>query len=204
MAAGQTNRSLLATNYLGLIGLCFRQSLTGEVVATNVVDIGVLNEAPDLGLLQVVNIVVVGGTKVGAETAVVTGDNNTATAGLNGGVDTVFDTETSSLDSIAENGRVLVLAGTAEVDDAVLGEDVLGTTGTVLGGTTSNQLSFVVVEEILVEGKVLLLSENSIVGLEAVLVEKLLVADSLDVCEIISTEFWAPRQLGLRLGPPAN
>lgn len=155
---------------------------TGEVEATNVENISVLSKSPDLGLLQVVEAVEVGSTEVSAEGAVVAGDDGTAAASLLLGVDTVLDTETGGLAGIAESGGVLVVTDAAEVDDAVGREDVLGTTGAVLGGTTGNQLRLVVVEEVLVEGLVLVLGEDGIVGLELVLVEELLVAESLDVC----------------------
>lgn len=153
----------------------------GEVVATNIVDIGVLDEAPDLGLLQVVQVVVVGSAELSAQRAVVTSDDNTAAASLLLGVDTVLDAEASGLDSIVKDGRVLIVTDTTEVDDAVLGENVLGTTGRVLGSTTSDELGVVVVEQVLVQRGVLVLGEDGIVSLEGVLVEKLLVADSLDV-----------------------
>lgn len=150
--------------------------------ATDVVHLGVLDELPDLGLLQVVQVVVVGSTEVGAQASVVASDDGTAAASLLLRVDTVLDTEASGLDGIVEDGRVLVVASTADVDDAVGREDVLGTSGTVLGSTTGDELGIVVVEKVLVERNVLLLGEDGIVGLETVLVEKGLVTDSLDVC----------------------
>lgn len=112
---------------------------------TNVVDLGVLNELPDLRLLQVINIIMVGSTKVGAETSVVAGDDGTTSAGLLLGVDSVLDSEASLLDSIVENGRVLVVTGTTKVDNAVGRKDVLGTSSTVLSSTTGNELGVVVV-----------------------------------------------------------
>ncbi len=152
--------------------------------ATNVEDIGVLGKSPDLGLLQVVKVVVVGGTEIGAEGAVVAGNDGAAAAGGVLGVDTVLDAEAGGLDGIVEGGGVLVVTDAAEVDDAVGGEDVLGATGAVLGGAAGNQLGLVVVEQVLVEGDVLLLGEDGVVGLELVLVEELLVTDSLDVCRM--------------------
>lgn len=47
----------------------------------------------------------------------------------------------------------------------------LGTTGSVLGGTTGDQLS-VPGEEVLIDAHVLLLSEDSIVGLQAILLKE--------------------------------
>jgi hypothetical protein len=148
---------------------------------TDVVDLSVLNELPDLGLLQVVKIVVVGSTEISAQASVVTSDDGTATAGLLLRIDTVLNSKASSLDSIVENGRVLVVTSTTDVDDTVGRKDVLGTSSTVLSSTASNELGIVVVEEILVEREVLLLSEDGIVGLEAVLVQKSLITLSLDV-----------------------
>lgn len=152
------------------------------MVTTNVVHVGILNEAPNLRLLQVIEIIVVGGTKISAQASVVAGNDYTATTSLLLRVDTVLDAETSSLDGIVHDGRVLVITSTAKIDNTVGGQDVLGTTGRVLGGTASNQLGIVVVEEVLVQGEVLVLGENGIVGLEAVLVEKGLVTNSLDIC----------------------
>lgn len=155
--------------------------LTSEVETTDVVDLGVLNELPDLGLLQVVKVVVVGSTEVSAQASVVTGNDGTATASLLLGIDTVLDAEASSLDGVVKDGRVLVVTSTTNVDNAVGRKDVLGASSTVLSSTASNELGIVVVEEILVERDVLLLSEDSIVRLEAVLVQKSLVTLSLDV-----------------------
>jgi hypothetical protein len=152
------------------------------VEATDVVHLGVLDELPDLGLLQVIQVVVVGSTEVGAQASVVASDDSTAAASLLLGVDAVLDAEASGLDGVVEDGRVLVVAGTADVDDAVGREDVLGTSGAVLGSTAGDELGIVVVEEVLVERDVLLLGEDGIVGLEAVLVEQGLITDSLDIC----------------------
>lgn len=160
--------------------------LTSEVEATDVVDVSVLDKAPDLGLLQVVEIIVVGSTEISAERAVVAGNDDTATASLLLGVDTVLNAQTSLLDSIVKDSRVLVVTSTTEVDDAVRGQDVLGTAGGVLGGATGDELGVVVVKEVLVEGDVLLLGEDGVVGLEAVLVEEGLVTERLDVWEEVS------------------
>ena len=153
----------------------------GEVVATDIVDLGVLNEGPDLGLLQVLKVVVVGGTEHSAHGTVVASDDNTATAGVDLGVDTVLDAETSLLNSVVEDGGVLVITDTAEVYNAVGREEVLSTAGSVLGSTTGDQLSIVVLEEVLEEALVLLLGEDGVVGLEAVLLEESLIAKGLDV-----------------------
>lgn len=150
--------------------------------AANIENVGVLGKGPDLGLLQVVKVVVVGSAEVGAEGAVVAGDDGAAAAGGVLGVDTVLDAKASGLYGIMEGGGVLVVTNAAKVDDAVGRKDVLGAAGAVLGGAAGNQLGLVVVEEVLVERDVLLLGQDGVVGLELVLVEELLVTDSLDVC----------------------
>lgn len=158
------------------------QKLTSEVVTTDIVDLGALDEAPDLGLLQVVQAVVVGGAQVGAETPVVAGDDDAAAAGGLGGLDAVLDAEAGLLDGVLEDGGVLVVADAAEVDDAVVGQDVLGAAGGVLGGAAGDELGLEVVQQVLVEGLVLVLGQDGVVGLEAVLGEELIVAVGLDVC----------------------
>lgn len=151
------------------------------MVAANVVDISILNQAPDLGLLQVVQIIVVGGAQICAHTPVVTRDDHTAPTGRLRGLDAVLDAQAGLLDSILEDGGVLVFANAAQVHDAVVGQQVLSTAGGILGGAAGDQLGLVVVEELLVETLVLVLSQDGIVGLEVVLGEELIVASGLDV-----------------------
>lgn len=169
--------------------------LTGEVVTTDIVDLGALDEAPDLGLLQVVQVVVVGSAQVGAETPVVAGDDDTAAASGLGGLDAVLDAEAGLLDGVLENCGVLIVADTAQVDDAVVREDVLGATGGVLGGTAGDELGLEVVQEVLIDSLVLLLGQDGVVGLEAVLGEELIVAVGLDVCccMLCQREFFSAR-----------
>ena len=162
-------------------GFCNVHLLTGKVEATDVVELGVLDELADLGLLQMVDIIVVGSTEVSAETSVVASNDNTTSTSLLLGVDSVLDTKASSLDGIVKDGRVLVVTSTTKVDDAVGREDVLGTSGSVLGGTTSDELGVVVVQEVLIERDVLLLSEDSVIGLEVILLEQCLITESLNV-----------------------
>lgn len=154
---------------------------TGEVEAADVVDLGVLNQAPDLGLLQVVEAVVVGRAQIRAQAAVVARDDDAAAARLLLGVDAVLDAQARRLDGIVQDGRVLVVAGAADVDDAVGGQDVLGAAGRVLRRAAGDELGVVVVEEVLVERDVLLVGEDGVVGLQAVLVEQGLVTEGLDV-----------------------
>lgn len=63
----------------------------------------------------------VGGAEVGAQAPVVAGDDDAAAARLLLGVDAVLDAQAGGLDGVVQDGRVLVVAGAAEVDDAVGG-----------------------------------------------------------------------------------
>lgn len=92
---------------------------------TNVVELGLLNERPDVRLLQVLDLVLVGGSKVGAHAAVVAGDDDTALAGGLGIIDTVFGVNTGLLASLLQDLGILVTADTSNVADGVGGKSVL-------------------------------------------------------------------------------
>jgi hypothetical protein len=95
------------------------------VVTTDVVELGLLDEGPDVGLLQVLKLVLVGSSEVSAHAAVVAGDDDTALAGGLRLVDTVLGVDTGLLTGLLEDLAVLVIANTANVDDGVVGEQVL-------------------------------------------------------------------------------
>ena len=158
-----------------------RSKLTGEVVAANIVGLGVLDERPDIRALQVLQVIVVGSAQLGAHAAVVASDDDGATAGGLLGVDAILDAQTGLPDGFVEDTGILVVAGTAQVDNAVFGEYVLGTAGRVLGGAAGDQLGIKVVEEVLEDALVLGLGQDGIVGLETVLLEQGVVSDRLDV-----------------------
>jgi hypothetical protein len=153
----------------------------GEMVTADEVMRGVLDELPDLGALQMVKIVVVGSTQVCAHGAVVSSDHDTAAAGLLLLVNPVLDPETGLLDGVVEDGSVLVITDTAEVDDRVRRKDVLGTPSGVLGSSAGNELCGIVVQEILVDIQVLLFGEDGIVGFQAILCEERIITQSLDI-----------------------
>lgn len=92
-------------------------------------------------------------------------DDDTATTSLLLSINTVFNVKTLLLDSFVKGLGVLVVTDTAKVCNAVGWEDVLGTTGSVLGCSAGNELGFEVGEEILIETKVLLLGKDGVVGL---------------------------------------
>lgn len=145
--------------------------------ATNVVNLGVLDLLPDVVLLQVLQLVVVGGSKVCAERAVVASDDDTTASSGGLLVVEVLGLHTSLLADVLEGLAVLVLANTANVEDRLGGQDVRGTAGGVLRSTTGDEHGLVVLNQILVETHVLLgVGEDRVVGLEAVLLEELLIA----------------------------
>lgn len=95
------------------------------MVTTDVEELGLLDEGPDVGLLQVVKLVLVGSSKVSAHAAVVTSDDDTALAGGLSIVDAVLGVDTSLFAGLLEDLAVIVLADAANVDDGVVGEQVL-------------------------------------------------------------------------------
>jgi hypothetical protein len=152
------------------------------VVATNVEHLGALSQSPDVGPLQVLEVVVVRRTERRAERAVVASDDDGAPAGRHLGVDPVLDTQADGADGVLEDGGVLVVADAADVDHAVGRENVLGAAGRVLGGAAGDELGIVVVEEVLVDGEVAVLGEDGVVGLEVVLGQEGVITGGLDVC----------------------
>lgn len=151
------------------------------MITTNVVHLSTLDQLPDLGLLQELDLVVISGTQLGAHGAVVAGDDDGAAAGGLLRVDAVLDPKADLLDGIAQDGGVLVITDTTRVYDAVGWQHVLGATGRVLGGAAGDQLGVVVVEKLLEDAGVLSLGQDGIVGLEAVFVQERLISNGLDV-----------------------
>ena len=92
---------------------------------TDVEELGLLDEGPDVGLLQVLELVLVGSSKVSAHAAVVASDDDTALARGLRLVDTVLGVDTSLLTGLLQDVTVLVLADTANVDNRVVGKKVL-------------------------------------------------------------------------------
>lgn len=146
-----------------------------QMVATDIVELGVLNKLPDLRLLQVVQLVEVGSSQVGAQRAVVSSDDDTAAAGGGLLVVAVLGADTGLSGDVLEDLPVLVLSDAANVDGGVGGQNVLSTTGRVLCGTASNEFRIVVLHQVVIETHVLLLSQNGIIGLQAVLLEEFLI-----------------------------
>jgi hypothetical protein len=125
---------------------------------------------------------VVGGTEVGDHGAVARRHDDGTAASGHLLIDAVLDTQTGLGGGLAQDIGVLVLADATEEDDAVSRQDVLGTTGGVLGSTAGGEGGLAVVEEVLVNTEVLGLGKDGVVGLDLVSVKGSLVAVGNDVC----------------------
>lgn len=172
---------LFTRAYLVLSSSLFSEGFDGrhadsQVEASDVVDLGVLHLLPDVVLLQVLKLVVVGSSKICAHRTVVTGDDDTTATSGGLLIVEVLSLDTSLLADVLKSLAVLVLANTANVEDRLGGQNVRGTSGGVLCSASSNEDGLVVLDQILVDLHVLLgVGENGVVGLEAVLLEELLI-----------------------------
>lgn len=106
-----------------------RRHADSQMVSTDVVNLSLLHERPDIGLLQMLNLVFVGGSKVGDHATIVAGDDHATFSSRLSFVDAVFDVDASLFAGLSEDIGVLVFADTANVHDGVFGEDVLRQTG---------------------------------------------------------------------------
>ena len=88
----------------------------GQVETTNVIDLRIFNELPDLWRLEVLELVVVGSSQVGNQGTVVTGNHDTATSGGMLLVDSVFGAETLALAGLTELVGRCILTDTSDVD----------------------------------------------------------------------------------------
>lgn len=79
-----------------------------------------------MGLLEVLRLVFVGGSKVSNHATVVAGDDNTTLASGLDIVDEVFGVHAGLFTGVGQDIGVLVFADAANEDDRVFGEDVLG------------------------------------------------------------------------------
>lgn len=75
-----------------------------------------------------------------------TSDNDSTSSSLLLLVNTVFNSETSGLYSVVQDGGILVVSNTTEIDGRVGGEEILGAASGVLGSTAGDELCRVVVE----------------------------------------------------------
>jgi len=96
-----------------------------QMVSTDIEEFGILDMLPHLGLLQVLDFVEVRGGKVSAQRTVVTGNNDTASAGRGTLIVTVQSLHTGLFIDVLECLAVLVLSNAADVDGRIVGQDVL-------------------------------------------------------------------------------
>lgn len=97
-----------------------------EMVASNVVDLSILNKLPDFRRLEVLKLVMIGSSKLSNHRTVVTSDHNgTATGGVVW-LNTVFGANTTlALASLTELVCGSILSNTADVDGRLRRKDVL-------------------------------------------------------------------------------
>lgn len=86
------------------------------MVSANVVELGILNQLPNLWLLQVVQLVEVRSREVGAEGAVVACDDDTAATGRGLLIIAVLGADAGFGADVLEDLAVLVFADAADVD----------------------------------------------------------------------------------------
>ena len=97
-----------------------------QVVTSNVENIGVLNQSPNLLGLEMLNLVVVGGTEVSDHGTIVTGDDDSTLSGGDSLLDAVLGTDTAhNATGLDELVGVGVLANTADVDGGFWWENIL-------------------------------------------------------------------------------
>jgi hypothetical protein len=121
---GSPNTYLVLRSSLFTKGLDSRHT-DSKVVAANVVDLSLLNKRPDVRLLEMLNLVFVGRSKVSAHAAVVASDDHTALASGLSIIHTVLSVHTGLGAGFLEDIGILVTADTTNVDNGVVGEDVL-------------------------------------------------------------------------------
>ena len=170
-----------------------------QVVSTHKQRLTLLDQAPVL--LQVLQLVAVCGRKIRAHAPVVPGDDHTTPT--RGGllVVAVAVLETSGPVASRELLRRLVLADAANEHDRRGREEVLRSTGSVLGGATRKELG-IAGQQVGVDAKVLLLREDGIVGLQSILLEKRIVAWLVLAIDCSSfRSHWPPRMGGMESLP---
>lgn len=85
------------------------------MVTANIVHLSLVNQGPDMWLLQVLQFVLVRSSKMGAEASLVACDNDTAAAGGLRFVNTILCSQAGLVAGFLENICVLVLADAADI-----------------------------------------------------------------------------------------
>ena len=174
----------------------------GEEEAGGVEEARVLHELPVLGLLEVLNLVVVGRVDRGDEGALAAVDEDAAGAGGGGLVDHVVGVDAVGGAKLLHILGVAILADASHVGGGIGDlEHPLRDADGVLGGAAGDVLHLELLAHVLVHGRVLLLGEDGVVELDAVLVEELLGNHRGDVDDgVAHTEEHAREAAGLEVG----
>jgi len=150
-------------------------------------DLGALDDLPIRSLLAVVRFVVVRGVQVGAQRALNASNERGASASRRLGVDHVQRIDTVGAAGLLQLLTVLVLADAAHVSSgASLLRHPLRDADGVLGGTSSNELHVGQLHHLSEKRLVLLLSQNGVSCLQAILVQHCLVDLGRDVQERVA------------------
>ena len=97
-----------------------------QVVSSNVENIGVLNESPDLLGLEMHKLVVIGGTEISDHGSIMTGDDDSTFSSGDGLLDAVLGLDTAlNATGLDELVGVGVLADTPDVDGGFWWENIL-------------------------------------------------------------------------------
>jgi hypothetical protein len=146
----------------------------GQVEATDVEHLGGLNVLPVLRGTEMGGLVMVGGTEVSSKGSVLAGDERSALAGGHILLNHVIGVNARGVVGLSKLVGEFVVADGAVVDDRVLWQDVLRTSGTVLSSTTSQNMDIVHLDDLVEDGHVLLLNQNGVISLQVVFLEVIL------------------------------
>jgi hypothetical protein len=155
---------------------------------TDIEQLSAIDQRSNSGGRQVRFLELLCRAKGGDQGAIVTSEDNSASTGLLSLLDKVDLVNTFPLVSGPELLSKIVVTDATGVDDGFWWETVCSSPGSVLSSTTGNVDNFVLLHDLVVDGKVLVLREDSIVRLEAVFFEEGLTVGDLDIQERVSDE----------------
>lgn len=122
------HRRMLAYLVLRCRLLCQSQDgrhADGQVVSTHIVELGVLHLFPDLRLLQMLQLVLVRGSQICTQRAIVARDDDAAATRRSFLVISVFGLDSGLLADVFEERTVFVAANAADVNGGIRRKDVL-------------------------------------------------------------------------------
>lgn len=145
----------------------------GEEKSGNVIKRGTFHNFPLSLLLEMIDLVGVGGGEVGDQRTMVASDENSTGTGGNLGVGLVLNVHTVALDTFSHLGGEFIVTNCAD-EGGRIGElkHPLRDTDGVLSGTTSDEFRLVGRNQFRVQRLVLVLGENGIVLIQLILLEQ--------------------------------